>query len=232
MAFADHVFPHGPLEPLADGLWQVQGRLRRGPLPRNIVVYRLPDGALWLHSVVALESSAMADLDALGPVRFVVVPSGLHRTDPPAYAERYPEAAVVCADEVRDKVADVVRVDSVVEAALSETDIVVHQPPGIVAGERVFELPIDGGVALVFCDSLFNLGHQPGIGGWSLRLLGSSGFFGVTRIGRWLSPDLAAWKTWLLEQAERNDVHVISVAHGSAITEDCAGRLRQAAERL
>jgi hypothetical protein len=232
MAFSDHVHPHGDLQRLAPGLWQVEGTLGRSPLPRAMVVHRLHSGELWLHSVIALDAAHLAELDALGPVRFIVVPSRLHRVDAPAYAERYPEAQVVCAAEARDAVAQVVRVDGVVEDVLPQIGIVVHHPPGIVPGERCYELPVDDGVALVFCDALFNLQHRPGCSGLSLKLMGSSGFFGTTRIGRFMTTDRAGWKGWLLQQAERDDLKVLSVAHGDAITTDCAARLREAAERL
>ena len=197
-----------------------------------MVIYRLPDGRLWLHSVIALDEAGMAQLDALGPVAFVVVPSRLHRLDAPVFAERYPEAKVVCAAEARVAVAAVVEVDEVVEEALRGTGVVVHKPGGLVPGERVYELPVEGGVVLVFCDALFNVPHLPGCGGWVMRLLGSSGFFGTTRIGRALTTDLAAWRGWLEEQSRRPDIVAISVAHGDPIVHDAAARLAEAAARL
>ena len=65
-----------------------------------------------------------------------------------------------------------------------------------------------------------------------LGLIGSTGFFGTTFIGRMFMKDRAGWKGWLLETAARDDLRVLHVAHGDPITEDCATRLREAAERL
>jgi len=39
--WADHVFPHGPIEKIAEGLYRVEGKLPHGPLPRNMVIYQL-----------------------------------------------------------------------------------------------------------------------------------------------------------------------------------------------
>ena len=66
MSWSEHVLPHGELTSLAEGLWQVTGSLKNQPLPRNMVVWRMPDGGLLLHSVVALDDAGMHALEALG----------------------------------------------------------------------------------------------------------------------------------------------------------------------
>jgi hypothetical protein len=50
----EHVHPHGDLVELTEGLWIVTGSLPRSGLPRNMVVYRLRDGGLLIHSAIAL----------------------------------------------------------------------------------------------------------------------------------------------------------------------------------
>jgi hypothetical protein len=229
----DHVLPHGDLEALAPGLWHVQGTLKHQPLPRAMAVYRMPDGRLWLHSAIALDDARRGELEALGPIGVLLVPSGMHRLDAAVYKERYPEALVVCPAAARAAVEKVVPVDATAEEVLSDLGVGCIQPPGLKPDELVYELPLpDDGVALVFCDALFHLDHLPGCSGRMLHWLGSTGFFGTTFIGRMFLADKAGWKGWLLQQGERDDLRVIHVAHGDPITEDCARRMREAGERL
>ena len=42
----NHVLPHGELEQLAPGLWQVAGSLGRNPLPRNMQIWKAPSPLL------------------------------------------------------------------------------------------------------------------------------------------------------------------------------------------
>ena len=86
---------HGPLTALADGLWTVDAELDALPIGRRMTIVRLADGGLAVHSAVACDDATMAAIDRLGPVSFIVVPSGFHRLDAPRYAGRYPQARVV-----------------------------------------------------------------------------------------------------------------------------------------
>jgi hypothetical protein len=70
---------HGPLTPLVDGLWTVDAELDSLPIGRRMTIARLADGGLAVHSAIACDEATMAAIDALGPVRFVIVPSGYHR---------------------------------------------------------------------------------------------------------------------------------------------------------
>jgi hypothetical protein len=233
MSWSEQVYPHGELEQVADRLWAVRGSLPRSPLPRSMLLYRYAPGKLLVHSAVALDPARMQQLEALGTPDLILVPNRMHRLQAPAYAARYPEARVVCPAAARDHVAKLVRVHATAEEALPPLGVSCHAPPGVKGGELVYELPLEGGVALVFTDLLFNLRHLPGVSGWLVRLIGSSGFFGVTRLGRALMlQDRRALAAWLREQAAREDLRVISVAHGERIEGDCGQRLRDAADRL
>src|ERR1700679_2622011 len=87
------VLPHGPFEKLEDNLWRVEGNLPNMPLKRVMTIARLTSGDLVIHNPVALEASAMAELEALGRVAFIVIPNGWHRLDLHAFHVRYPDAA-------------------------------------------------------------------------------------------------------------------------------------------
>jgi hypothetical protein len=78
---------------LGDGLWlHAEPFVSFGiPFGRLMVVARLPDGGLWIHSPAKLLPDLRARLDALGEVRFVVAPNAVHgHADMGDYREAYP----------------------------------------------------------------------------------------------------------------------------------------------
>lgn len=227
------VHPHGPLEPLADNLWQVTGSLPRGPLPRNMIVYRLRDGRLIIHSGIAMTEQGMAALESLGHPSVLIVPNGLHRLDAPFYLARYPGIEVTSPAAARAKVEQKVAVRRPAEQVLAELDIPLHVPAGTKAQELVYQLPLADGCALVCTDLLFNLPHQPGLGGMLLRLMGSTGKFGITRLGRLMFlRDRPAFADWLEQMAALPGLRILSMAHGHALTHDVPAALRRVAGEL
>src|SRR3569833_3668714 len=71
-------------------VWFGGGRLRS-----RTTVVRLAGGALWVHSPGPPTEQSCAQLDALGDVRWIVVPYRVHHLQAPATAARYPKAQVV-----------------------------------------------------------------------------------------------------------------------------------------
>jgi hypothetical protein len=71
-------------------VWFSGARLR----VRTTVV-RLEDGSLLIHSPAPPTDAVAAELHALGPVRWLVVPNCFHHLGTPAAAARFPEAQVV-----------------------------------------------------------------------------------------------------------------------------------------
>ena len=67
---------------------RLRRRSPRGPPSPD----RLADGALWVHSPVALDAALRAALDALGPVRFVVTPNAEHMKWAADWIRAYPDA--------------------------------------------------------------------------------------------------------------------------------------------
>lgn len=227
------IHPHGPLEPLADDLWQVTGSLPRGPLPRNMVVYRLRDGRLIIHGGIAMTEQGMTALESLGHPSVLIVPNGLHRMDAPFYLARYPGIEVTCPAAARAKVERKVPVRRPVEVVLAELELPVHTPAGTKAQEKVYQLPLADGCALVCTDLLFNVPDQPGLGGLLLRLMGSTGKFGISRLGRLMFlRDRAAFADWLERLAALPGLRILSMAHGHALTHDVPAALRKHAAEL
>jgi hypothetical protein len=64
-------------------------------LRSRTTVVRLSGGALWVHSPCTPTDDVCAALDALGEVRWIVVPNRYHHLQAPATAARYPRALVV-----------------------------------------------------------------------------------------------------------------------------------------
>ena len=48
------------------------------PYTTRMVVIRLADGSLWLHSPIQFTSDLAKQIDALGEVRYLVAPNKLH----------------------------------------------------------------------------------------------------------------------------------------------------------
>ncbi len=240
-----HVLPHSAIEQLAPNLWHVTGTLPSSTMvPREMVLYRLADSSLLIHSAIALNEQGMAQLESLGAPKILVVPNRIHRLDAGMYKQRYPQLIVVCPAAAKQYVEQVVAVDGIAEEVLPTYGITCHEPAGIRPQELVYELPLPMGKALVFTDILFNLNksylqqHLPK-GEFIFQLLGAtligaSGFFGITFLGkRFFLRDRNAYRQWLEALADSvHDLQVISVAHGSPIVANCNQQLRAAAARL
>jgi hypothetical protein len=225
-----HVHPHGPLTQLSPRVWQVAGSLPRIPLPRNMTIWKMADGGLWVHSAVACDDATMDEIERLGRPEVLVVPNGFHRADAAVWKDRYPAMRVVCPEAARPKVEEVVKVDG---KDTETVGVIVHEVPGIKEGEHVYEVDAGAGHALVMCDLLFNLPHLPGFGGFVLRMLGSTGRFGLTPTGKFLMvKDTRQLRKWLEEEASAPELSLICVGHGEPVLADPALKLKEAAERM
>ncbi len=164
-----------------------------------------------------------------------VVPNRMHCADAAVYTERYPDLVVCCPAGAREQVEAVVPVDGLAWDVLGPHGITCHSPAGDDSFEHIYELPLRDGAALICADTVFHLReHLPGFSGFIARYItASTGFFGVTRLGRlFLWGKAGLLKEWLLEQADRDDLSAIVVGHGVPVTSDVPGHLREAAARL
>lgn len=231
-SWESHVKPHGPLAEVVPGLWQVTGS---GVMPRNMAVARMPGGGLWLHSVVALDEAGMAALEALGTPEVLVVPNGYHRMDIGVYKARYPKARVVAPAASRKKVEEVVPVDATCEEVAGDLGVTVLVPQGATPFELMYELPVEGGRALVCADLLFNLTQAPpGFQGFVLKYVTASiGPLKISRVFRMLAlVDRATYGRWVGSIADRPGLRALCVGHGDAVTGDVSGALREASARI
>ncbi len=227
------VLPHGPLERLEDNLWRVEGSLPNMPLRRVMTVARLASGALLLHSPIALDARGMAELDALGPVAFIVVPNRWHRKDLHLFAKRYPEARVLAPAGARDKVAQIEPRVADLSELPADPNVMVAVLEGTNAGEALLTVKSNGGTSVVFCDGVFNMPHLPGFHGFVLRYItDSSGGPRTSRIARLLLIKSKAAFAAHLERLATRDLRRVIVAHHQTITDDPAGTLRRVAAAL
>jgi len=229
------VYPHGDLESPIDGVWIVTGR-SPFPLYRRMTIWRLPDGSLAAHSVIAMDDARMTALDALGRVSIVVVPNSGHRLDAGFYKKRYPDARVVAPAAARAKVEDVIAVDALAEDELPKHGVTIHPLPGWKHGELGYEVALPGGGrALVLCDVLTNANPVPGFGGWVTTNLTTAvkGPLAVARIMKLaMVKDRAAARAGLARLADIPDLRLVSTAHGLPVLADCAAALRAGAASL
>ena len=109
-----HVLPHGELTEVDEGILTVVGHIRMPlmDLPRRMTVVRLADSRLVIWSAIALDEAQMRVLEAFGPPAFLVVPNDHHRLDAKAWKRRYPDLVVVAPPGAREKVEEIVPVDT------------------------------------------------------------------------------------------------------------------------
>ncbi len=222
------IYPYDPPRTLAAGLWQVKGSLKLAAVPRNMTIYRLPDGRLILYSVIAMHEDGMRALEALGTPAIMIMPHDRHQMDAPFYKRRYPNLRVLAPDPGK---ARNVPIDAGLEE-LGAFGIRAYALPGTSYHEAVLELPVEGGVALCACELLGNLTPPPGgLVGLLLKVLGPpGGGFGVGRVVRWREVvNRQAMRAWLVALAERRDIRLILVGHGSPVTDQAQPALRHAA---
>jgi hypothetical protein len=228
------VLSHGEIERLDDNLWRVSGTLPGMDLKRVMTLVRLGDGRVVIHSAIALDEPAMAEIEAWGAPAILLVPNRYHRLDAPAYLERYPGLQVFCPKGSRKGIEEVVRVDGDYDDVDAGGDLTVEHLEGVRKGEGALTVRSPGGASLVFNDAVFNVPHGRGVAGFIFRYVtDSTGGPRVTRLFRWLAvKDKAAFGEHLRRLAETPDLVRVIVSHHRMITDEPAAVLRRVAARF
>lgn len=227
------IFPYGPPVALAPNLWQVTGSLAI-PVPRNMTLVRGASGGLLLYSVIAMHEDGLRALEALGRPAVMVIPHRRHQMDAPFYKARYPQLRVLAADpsQVRGVAVDG-DLSELSGQGLSEYGVEAYVLPSNIQEDVVLDVRLADGHALCICESLGNV-SMSGWLGLLFRVLGPpGGGFGIARAVRLRElRDVTQLRAWLLEQAERTDLHCLLFGHGNPLTADIPGALRRAAHQL
>lgn len=226
------VLPHGAIERFDDNLWRVEGNLPRGPMPRSMVLVRLPDRRIVVYSAMALDDAAMAEIEAWGKPSIVVVPNNRHRMDPAKYRDRYPGVRVIAPAGARKKIEEVVTVDAT-EIDLGPT-VAVRTLGGTGDGELWLEVTHDGRTTVVVGDFIMNLRPLRGFGGWIMNRMGFTG--PAPKIAKptqmVLVKDREAAAAQLETMSALPGLERVLVGHGAPITGDVSVQLRDVASRL
>ncbi|MDP6980014.1 MAG: DUF4336 domain-containing protein [Myxococcota bacterium] len=72
----------------------------------RMTVVRLPDGRLWLHSPVSATPELVREVEALGPVAFLIAPNRFHHLYVSEWKEACPDALVYVAPGLETKRSD------------------------------------------------------------------------------------------------------------------------------
>jgi hypothetical protein len=213
------VASHRPLERLAEGLWQVEADLDMLPIGRRTTIVRLGSGEVLVHNAVACDAPTMAAIDAIGPVRWIVVPSRYHKMDAHALATRYPDASVVTPTGSIDRVREACRVDG--ELELLPTDASLRWEPldGVPAEAVLVHTDPAGDVTLVMNDAFMNLPAKlPGWRGLVVKMIGSTGGPKVTRTAKiGIVRDKRAYQGHLRRLAALPRLRRVIPGHGDVI---------------
>ncbi|MBM3269994.1 MAG: hypothetical protein FJZ01_20355 [Candidatus Sericytochromatia bacterium] len=220
---------------LRPGLWEVTGKPQGFPIPRNMHLFRLPGDGLLVTGAMTLPDFGWDEIEELGTPELVMVTSPFHNANEAEFPGRHAFCKLIAPAATEEAIRKVLPVSERAEDVLPELGIGVLSPAGLRPLEVALDLPVEDGRALVFGDMLFNLPHLPGLGGLITRLIGSSGFLGITRIGRAILLESApAFQAWLRERAETEDLALLCFGHGTAVDGQQAARdgLLAAAARL
>lgn len=229
------VLDYEPIVKLAENLWWVRGAIPGMSLKRVMVVARLSDGRLALHSPIALNAPDMSEIEAFGTPAFILVPNGGHRLDAPAYKKRYPAARVLTPRGSRDKVEEVVPVDGTYEDFPADPAVSLQALDGVGDLEGVMVVRSNDGVSLVFNDAVFNMDRKRDpLGFFFTTLLGSAPGPRVSRLVKLLYvKDKAALRADLLRLADTPGLVRVIVAHEKVASgRDARAALLRAAEYL
>jgi hypothetical protein len=167
------VLPHSDLERLGENLYTVTGQLKM-PLAestRRMTLVVLSGGRLAIFSAIALAEPAMKQLEALGTPTFLIVPSAIHRLDVAPWKDRFPDITVIAPEGAKDKVGEIVNVDSTLPD-LGDPRVELAAVPGTKGRELSMLVETETGKTLVVNDLIFNFPEIKGVAGIGLKLLG------------------------------------------------------------
>ncbi|KAL0233270.1 hypothetical protein GEMRC1_012015 [Eukaryota sp. GEM-RC1] len=185
-----HIKKHDPsFQSLSANSWYISGD-SVGIIGRKMTVFRLANNDLVLHSPMALSEDLMDQLESFGTVKYIIIPP-LHTMDAEVYQSRYPFASFICTSGAERKFKRTLKVtfDIVItQSSFSVSSELSAVSPVYTPREMVwmFKDPSDETSVAVVTDIVFNipLEQAKGFGGWMQKKMGSVGFFGVSRIGR------------------------------------------------
>lgn len=208
------------LRNLAADLWVVDQPLSMAgvELGARMTVVRLPDGALFLHSPVALDDELREALLQVGTPRFAIAPNRFHHLYIGAYRDAFPGLRLYAAPGLVDK-----RRDLTFDAEL--TDAPPPEWAGTLDQVHVDGIPLISEVVflhrpsrtLLICDLAFHFGPDaPLLTRCIFRVAGGYGRLGPTWLEWLLLRDRAAARR-AMAQVLAWDFDRVIVSHGEVL---------------
>lgn len=217
--------PGGGLVPLGSDLWIADGPITRFfgfPYPTRSTLVRLADGTLWVCSPIALTEALAQEIDALGPVRYLVSPNKIHHLFLSDWKQRWPAARLYASPGLarrrRDLRFDAELSDRPDRAWASDIDQVVFHG-SVLLEEVVFFHRASRTAIVTDLVQRFDPAAVHGWRGWLMRLDGVVGQGGSTprdwrlsfvdrRAARRAKATLLGW-----------DPQQVVIAHGACVRE-------------
>ncbi|MCA9610387.1 MAG: DUF4336 domain-containing protein [Myxococcales bacterium] len=195
-------------------------------LRARTTILRLEDGGLWVHSPAPPSPALDTALEALGPVRWLVIPNVFHHLGASEAAGRYPEATVVGPAAARAKRPELA-FEAFEEGAPIPAELERLPLEGVpFLDESLFFHEPTG--TLIGSDFVMSAGPKDH---WTWRLAGRiTGRWGKVRTPpdvQWKTPRSAAAAEAIRRVAER-PIRRVLVAHADPIEDEPAERLREA----
>ena len=221
-----------PLAPIGPSLFHAETLLNMPggmKLPARMTVMKLADGSLALHSPIRIDNGLATELEALGPVRYLIAPNRFHHLFAGKAHERWPDAALYAAPGVAEKrrdlrIADTIG-DSLPRPLAGELDACVMGGSARMSEVVFFHRPSG---ALIATDFVFNIEKPEGfVLNLFTGMMGTRGKFAQSRMVRMVTNDRAANKA----SAERMlewPIERVVMAHGGVVEDDAKRRLRSA----
>ena len=186
-------------------------------LGRQLVIVRLPSGALWVHSPIPWTSALRAEVARLGPVRHVIGPNRFHDACLRELQAEYPDAEFHAAPGLAGDRRDIRFVARPLSdephadwAAVMDQHL-IHGMPRL--NEVVFHHRASR--TLILADLAFNLGPPgPWFTAFVMRLNNAWGRFTPSRVCRSLMQDRAAVRA-SLDRILAWDFDRVLVGHGT-----------------
>ncbi len=221
------------LRRLDENLWVAEQPLSFAGLSvgARMTVARLAAGGLFVHSPVRLDAALGAEVDALGPVKFLIAPNRFHHLFIGDWMKAYPAAKAFCAPGLVKKRADLSFhgvLDSSAGAAPPFSDEIPHLAwQGVpMLGEIVFLHRASR--TLILTDTAHNLGDdRPWWTRTVFRMMGGFGGFKTSLADRLMARDKPAARA-SVEAVLKWDFDRVIVAHGAVLDSGGPEALRAA----
>ena len=222
-----------PPEQIDAHLWVLDRRLRMpgGPiLPTRTSVLVLSSGGLLVVSPPPVAAGGLEGLDALGPVRHVLVPNSFHHLNARPFLARYPQAIFWAAPDLFARVAGLPPGTELTQATPDAwSGIVEHAILGPTRGVSEVALFHRDSATLILTDLAFNMVRIASrFDRVAWRLSGVPSGFGPSRTARMLLLRDRALAATFLRRLHAWRFRRVIVAHGESLEVDAVDVFRRA----